>query len=191
MLQTVITTPRLIIRHWKDEDTEPFVQMNMDAEVMRYFPSTLTPDETMAQIARIKQHFTGYGYGLYALERTDTAQFIGFTGFAHPGFESYFTPCVEIGWRLGKEHWGQGFATEAAIACIQHGFNTLGFKDIFSWTATINKPSYKVMEKAGLKHIGGFEHPLLPDGHILKPHVLYKISACLTDVAKIANESSS
>lgn len=176
----IIHTPRLILRQWKDEDIEPFVKMNMDEDVMRYFPAVHTINETYAQVARIKQQFTYFRYGLYALERIDNGQFIGFTGFAHPRFESHFTPCVEIGWRLSKNNWGQGFATEAAIACIQHGFNHLQFKEILSWTATINKPSINVMEKAGLKNIGEFEHPLLPDGHILKTHVLYKIAQANT-----------
>ena len=170
----MITTPRLILRHWRDEDVEPFIKMNMDKEVMRYFPTMQTAEETKAQLKRIKQHFADFGYGLYAVERLDTGQFIGFTGFAHPRFESYFTPCIEIGWRLSKDSWGCGFATEAAIACIQHGFSKLGFEEILSFTATINKPSISVMEKAGLSKIGEFEHPALPDGHVLKTHVLYK-----------------
>jgi RimJ/RimL family protein N-acetyltransferase len=176
MSQIIITTPRLKLRHWKDEEAEPFIKMNMDKEVMRFFPSTQTAEETIAQIGRIKQHFTDFGYGLYAVERTDNGQFIGYTGFAHPRFESFFTPCVEIGWRLGKDNWHQGFATEAALACLKYGFDEIGFKEIFSFTAVINKPSENVMERAGLNRVGDFEHPALPDGHILKPHVLYKIA---------------
>ena len=175
MEQTIITTTRLKLRHWQEEDQQPFIKMNMDKDVMQFFPDLQTAEETLAQIGRIKQQFTDFGYGFYAIERIDNGQFVGFTGFAHPRFESHFTPCVEIGWRLSKANWGHGFATEAALACIHHGFKHLGFKEILSWTATINKPSIHVMEKAGLKKTGEFEHPLIPEGHILKTHVLYKI----------------
>jgi ribosomal-protein-alanine N-acetyltransferase len=175
-MPNVIFTNRLILRHWRDEDTEPFIKINKDPEVMRFFPSTQSADETLALITRIQNHFNDYGYGAYAVERIDTGQFIGFTGFSHPSFKSHFTPCVEIGWRLGKEHWNQGFATEAAKACLNYGFENLGLNEIYSFTATLNLPSINVMEKAGLKKIGGFEHPAVADRHKLKTHVLYKIA---------------
>lgn len=172
----IITTKRLKLRLWGDEDVEAFIKLNEDEEVMRFFPTTQTKEQTLAQIARIKTHFTNHNYGLYALERIDKGEFIGYTGFAHPTFTSYFTPCVEIGWRLSKENWNKGFATEAASACLQHGFSALGFEEIYSFTATINLPSIRVMEKIGLKKQGLFEHPALPEGHKLKTHVLYKIT---------------
>jgi ribosomal-protein-alanine N-acetyltransferase len=173
----IITTNRLKLRHWRDEDTEPFSQLNKDPEVMRFFPCIQNAEETLAQIGRIKKHFRDYNYGLYAIERIDNGQFIGFTGFTHPNFQSFFTPCVEIGWRLSKENWGRGFATEAAKACLYYGFAELGFKEIYSFTAFVNIPSMNVMQKAGLKMAGEFEHPSLPDGHRLKNHVLYKIAS--------------
>jgi [ribosomal protein S5]-alanine N-acetyltransferase len=176
MSKLIISTPRLNLREWKQEDTGPFIKMNMDKEVMRYFPSIQNEAETTAQIARIKQHFNDYGYGLYALERKDTGAFIGFTGFAHPRFESFFTPCVEIGWRLNKEHWNMGFATEAARACIKFGFGELNFNEIVSFTAVVNLPSINVMKKSGLSMVGEFEHPLVKEGHVLRSHVLYKIA---------------
>ena len=177
MPHPILTTPRLILRHWRDDDVEPFIKMNADAEVMRYFPSTHTAEDTLAQIARIKAHFTNHGYGPFAVERKDTGQFIGFTGLSQPSFKSHFTPCVEIGWRLSKENWGQGFATEAAKACLQYGFTEIGLKEIYSFTATLNQPSINVMQKTGMNYMGNFEHPALPDGHVLKTHVLYKIEA--------------
>ncbi len=176
MSQIIITTPRLILREWKEEDAVPFIKMNMDKEVMRFFPSTQTAEESMVLIARVKAHFADYGYGACAVERKDNGEFIGFTGLTHPRFESYFTPCVEIGWRLSKENWGHGFATEAATACLNHGFTSLGLEEIYSFTTTTNDPSMNVMKKIGMKHVGEFEHPGLPDGHILKTHVLYKIT---------------
>jgi len=175
MEEAIINTDRLKLRHWKNEDVVPFVKMNMDKEVMRFFPSTQTAKESMALIARVKKHFADYGYGPLAIERKDNGQFIGFTGLFHPTFKSYFTPCVEISWRLSKNNWGLGFATEAAKACIEQGFNKFRLKEIYSFTSTTNEPSMNVMKKLGMKYEGQFEHPSLPDGHILKTHVLYKI----------------
>jgi RimJ/RimL family protein N-acetyltransferase len=141
---------------------------------MEFFPSIKTKKETLAQIERFTQHIIRYGYGFFAVERKDNRQFIGFTGLSNPGFESYFTPCVEIGWRLSKSHWGQGFATEAAEACLEYGFNTLGIKEIYSFTSVHNVRSEQVMIKTGMVKQGFFEHPQIEEGHFLKQHVLYK-----------------
>lgn len=116
-----------------------------------------------------------YGYGFFAVERKDNGEFIGFTGLTHPGFEAEFTPCVEIGWRLSKQNWGQGFATEAAMACLKFGFQELGLNEIYSFTSVHNLRSEQVMKKIGMIKEGYFEHPLMDDGHFLKQHVLYKI----------------
>ena len=177
MLNPILTTPRLILRPWLDEDAEPFAQMNADPEVMRFFPNTQTAEETLALIARVKAHFTKHGYGPFAVERKDNGQFIGFTGLSQPNFKTDFTPCVEVGWRLSKPNWGHGFATEAAIASINYGFTELGLKEIYSFTVPTNLPSINVMKKAGLKYAGQFQHPKVLEGHALKTHVLYKIEA--------------
>jgi [ribosomal protein S5]-alanine N-acetyltransferase len=172
-----IETPRLILRQWQASDYGPFIAMNLDSQVMRYFPSTQTREQTLALVERVNQHFAQHGYGVFAVERKDTGQFIGFTGLSVPRFESYFTPCVEIGWRLAKEHWNQGFAQEGARASLDFGFNKLGLKEIYSFTSIHNLPSINVMKKIGMKEDGHFEHPNVPDGNWLKAHVLYKIPA--------------
>src|ERR1700743_1851283 len=100
MTKIFIETPRLILRDWKEEDAEPFAALNSDPEVMEFFPSISSKDHTIEQIERVRNHIDQYGYGFFAVERKDTGQFIGFTGIAHPRFESWFTPCEEIGWRL-------------------------------------------------------------------------------------------
>ena len=174
MSNIVITTPRLKLRYWKEEDNQPFIEMNRDAEVMRFFPKLQTEEETLQQIKRIKKHFEEYGYGLYAMERIDDGDFIGFTGFSHPTFKSHFTPCVEIGWRLKADSWGNGFATEAAIACLKYGFTELQLPEIYSFTAAINLPSVNVMKKCGMAYLETFEHPAMTEGDKLKTHVLYK-----------------
>ncbi|HVS90991.1 MAG TPA: GNAT family N-acetyltransferase [Mucilaginibacter sp.] len=177
MPQIYIETPRLVLRAWEASDYDPYIELNQDKSVMQFFPAVMAPDETLGQIARIRAHFEEYGYGLFAVERRDSGQFIGFTGFSHPSFKSYFTPCIEIGWRLGRKHWRQGFATEAAKACLEYGFNELGFEAVYSFTSVHNTPSEKVMIRAGMKKQGEFDHPAIADGHFLQRHVLYKTSA--------------
>ncbi len=171
-----IETPRLILRQWKASDHEPYIQLNQDSEVMEFFPSLLTRDESLAHIDRFTKHIDQYGYGFFALERKDTGQFIGFTGLSHPRFEAPFTPCVEIGWRLSKAHWGEGFATEAALATLDFGFGSIGLDEIYAFTSVHNKKSEQVMLKAGMLKQGEFEHPQIEAGHFLKQHVLYRIS---------------
>ena len=175
MPEIFIETPRLILRQWSAADLEPFVELNQDQDVMEFFPAIAAQAETMAQIARVTNRITQNGYGFFAVERKDNRQFIGFTGLSQPGFASYFTPCVEVGWRLSKANWGNGFATEAAKACLAFGFERLGLNDIYSFTSVHNVRSEQVMKKIGMTRIGFFEHPAIEDGHFLKKHVLYKI----------------
>ena len=170
-----IETPRLLLRQWKQSDHEPYMQLNQDKEVMEFFPSTQTAEESTAQIERITKYIDQNGYGFFALERKDNGQFIGFTGLSNPRFDAYFTPCVEIGWRLSKHNWNQGFATEAANACLDFGFNTLQLDKIYSFTSVHNLRSQQVMIKTGMIKDGLFSHPMVEDGHILKEHVLYRI----------------
>ncbi len=150
--------------------------MNEDKEVMAYFPKTLTANESNAFIHRIEAHFEAHGYGLWAVEIKETGAFIGYIGFYQATFESAFTPCIEIGWRLSRESWNKGYATEGAKACLDYGFIQLAFDEVYSFTAIINKKSINVMEKIGLIEEGNFDHPSVEAGHILEPHVLYKIA---------------
>ncbi|MDE3143969.1 MAG: GNAT family N-acetyltransferase [Bacteroidota bacterium] len=175
MAQIYFETERLILRDWKESDTAVFIEMNLNKNVMQYFPSILNEDETLQMLEKIKKHFADFDYGLFAVERKDNKNFIGYTGFSHPKFESFFTPCIEIGWRLNFNDWNFGFATEAAKASMQYGFDKIGLKEIYSFTSIRNKPSENVMQKIGMKKVGTFEHPLLANGHYLKTHVLYKI----------------
>jgi [ribosomal protein S5]-alanine N-acetyltransferase len=177
MPNTFIETPRLILRQWQEGDHEPYIQLNADPEVMKFFPSVMAPVQTAAQIEKIAAYIDQHGYGFFAVERKDNRQFIGFTGLGDPGFKADFTPCIEIGWRLSKENWGQGFATEAALACLDFSFDKLGLDEIYSFTSIYNKRSELVMQRIGMSKIGEFDHPLIADGHILKKHVVYKIAA--------------
>lgn len=166
---------RLGFRLWHDEDREPFARMNADPKVMRYFPKALSAEESNGFIERIKAHFTEHGYGLWAVEVKETQAFIGFIGFYTARFESDFTPCIEIGWRLDQRFWNKGYATEGALRCLEHGFNTLGMEAVCSFTSQINEPSIHVMQKIGLKEQRNFLHPNISEDNPLRPHVLYRI----------------
>jgi RimJ/RimL family protein N-acetyltransferase len=128
-------------------------------------------------VRRIREHFEAHGYGIWAAELPGVASFIGFIGLAIPGFEAHFTPCVEIGWRLARAHWGQGYASEGALAALDFGFDRLGLKEIVSFTTTTNLRSRRVMERIGMARRAGddFDHPNLPESHPLRRHVLYRI----------------
>lgn len=168
-------TERLRFRDWTREDLPPFRKMNKDPQVMRYFPSTLEDAETDAFFERIQKEFSSSGYGLYAVELKETGEFIGFIGFHEASFPAAFTPCIEIGWRLKASAFGKGYATEGARACIAYGFQELKFPEIYSFTAKINLPSERVMQKIGMIKVGEFDHPNVQDGSILKEHVLYQM----------------
>jgi RimJ/RimL family protein N-acetyltransferase len=150
--------------------------MNSDPEVMKYFPSVLSREESDALADRIEAHFVTHGFGLWALEIPDLSRFAGIAGLLVPTFEAKFTPCVEIGWRLARAYWGYGYATEAASATLAFGFDELGLEQIVSFTVPGNARSRRVMEKLGMTHDPNddFEHPSLPEGHALRRHVLYR-----------------
>lgn len=168
-------TARLRFRDWKEADIIPFTEMNADNEVMKYFPKTLSADESYEFYEAIVSKFHDYGFGFYAVEEMERNEFIGFIGFHEATFEADFTPCIEIGWRLKKEVWGKGYATEGAEACLHYGFTELGFHDVFSFTAEINTPSQNVMRKIGMDFTTYFDHPKLPIESPLRRHVLYHI----------------
>jgi RimJ/RimL family protein N-acetyltransferase len=172
-----IETARLKLRRWLPDDRRPFAQLNADARVMEYFPQPLTRTESDTMVQRVEAHFEQHGFGLWALEVPGTTAFAGFVGLMVPRFEAHFTPCVEIGWRLAFEHWGRGYAPEAARAVLRFGFERVGLDEIVSFTATANLRSRRVMEKIGMTHdtAGDFDHPALPTGHALQRHVLYRI----------------
>ena len=174
---TIVTTERLILRHWHDSDRQPFAAMNADARVMEFFPNVLSREESDALVARIENHFEKYGYGLCAAELRQTRAFLGLIGLNVPTFETQFTPCIEIGWRLAPDCWGQGLASEGARAIVQYAFETASLDQIVSFTVPANVRSRRVMEKLGMTRDPGedFDHPLLPTGHPLRRHVLYRL----------------
>jgi len=171
-----LETPRLWLRRWRSDDLDPFADLNADPAVMEHFPSMLSREETVAAVGRVENHFEKHGYGFWAVEMPDKAPFIGFIGLAIPAFETSFTPCVEIGWRLARRWWGQGLATEGARAALEYGFERVGLPEIVSFTVPGNTRSRRVMEKLGFQYSEDFEHPRIETGHPLRRHVLYRLS---------------
>ena len=171
-----LTTQRLILRRWRSEDCEPFAALNADPLVMRFFPARLSRAESDVMVERMEAHFEKHGFGLWAVELRESGTFLGFTGLNVPGFEAPFTPCVEIGWRLAAEHWGRGFATEAARAALQFAFEELKLDEVVALAVPLNVPSRRVMEKLEMSHnpADDFNHPKLEEGHWLRRHVLYR-----------------
>jgi RimJ/RimL family protein N-acetyltransferase len=145
---------------------------------MEHFPALLSRYESDAQVDRIEAHFQLHGFGLWAVEVPGVAPFIGFVGLAVPRFEAVFTPCVEIGWRIHADHWNRGYATEGARAALDFAFGSLGLEEIVSFTVPANLRSRRVMEKLGMTRSESedFDHPLLPEGHPLRRHVLYRLA---------------
>ncbi|WP_263144110.1 GNAT family N-acetyltransferase [Pseudomonas sp. RIT-PI-AD] len=170
-------TERLLLRTWRPEDLPAYIALSADPEVMHYFPEPQSAARTEASYARIQAHFAEHGFGLWALERKDDGAFIGFTGLGHMGFEAHFSPAVEIGWRLARAHWGQGYSSEAARAALACGFERLGLAQVVAYTAVDNAPSRRVMEAIGMHRdpADDFDHPDLPAGHWLRRHVLYRL----------------
>lgn len=172
-----IETARLLLRDWRESDHEPFHRIASDPRVMEFFPAPLSREESDSLIARCEAHGRQHGFTLFAAELRGAAQFIGYIGMIYTPFEAHFTPCVEIGWRLAAEFWGQGFATEGAEAVLRFGFEQWQLPEIVAFTVPANRRSRRVMEKLGMTRnpADDFEHPRLPAGHPLRPHVLYRL----------------
>ena len=172
-----IQTERLILRRWTDADRAPFAALNTDPEVMRHFPAPWPAQQSYSVIDSWLAQFDSQGWSNWAVEVRRTAEFIGFIGLTVPRRQLPCSPCVEIGWRLARAHWHQGYASEGARAALRVGFEQLGLAEIVSFTALPNAPSRAVMERIGMRDSGAdFEHPGVPEGHALRLHCLYKLS---------------
>jgi RimJ/RimL family protein N-acetyltransferase len=174
-----LSSGRICLRRWRDEDREAFAAMNSDPRVMEFFRSSLSRVESDAMVDRIQKHFNEHDFGLWAIEVPDVASFIGFAGLDVARFSAPFTPCVEVGWRLAFEHWGRGYATEAARLALGYGFGTLALSEVVSFTSATNHRSRAVMERLGMRRdpAEDFDYPSLPEGHPLRRHVLYRLGS--------------
>lgn len=169
-----LQTDRLLLRQWQNEDLAPFAKMNADPQVMKYFPGTLTTEESSQFAERLKDIIQTRGWGLWALELKDTGEFIGYTGLHDIDSQLPFAPGIEIGWRLSKEFWGKGYATEAAKEVLRFAFISLQLENVYSFTSKINKKSISVMERIGMVNTNSnFNHPDLQNNHNLEEHILF------------------
>jgi 3-dehydroquinate dehydratase/shikimate dehydrogenase len=173
MDQVSLIGPRVLLRPWRDSDLAPFAALNADPEVMRYFPATLTREQSDAVAKRIMDTTAAQGWGWWAVQ-TPELEFAGFVGLSNVPFEAAFTPAVEVGWRLARAAWGHGYATEGAHLTLRYGFSTLKLERIVSFTAVENWRSRHVMERLGMQRESEFDHPRLI-GQPLCRHVLYAI----------------
>jgi len=178
MAGTELRTERLLLRQWKVSDLAPFAEMNADPEVTEFLQGPMSRERSNKMVDRIVDSFTWRGFGLWAVEVVDGPEFIGFVGLWDAFFEAPFTPAVEVGWRLTRSAWGNGYATEAAKAAVAFGFGKVGLPEIVSFTATGNERSRAVMERIGMSRdeAGDFDHPLVPEEFPLRRHVLYRLS---------------
>ena len=186
-----LRTKRLWLRRWLPDDRQAFARLNADPRVMEHFPALLSREESDAAADRIEAHFDQHDFGLWAVAIPGIIPFAGFIGLCVPRFQAPFTPCIEIGWRLYPDHWNHGYATEGALAALAFGFSSLRLAEIVSFTVPANVRSRRVMEKLGMSHSGGdnFDHPLLPEGHPLRRHVLYRLRAAAY-VSKLDTEGA-
>jgi RimJ/RimL family protein N-acetyltransferase len=173
----VIETPRLLLRPWQEADRAPFAAMGQDAAVMQHFPARLSRSESDAMMDRISRMMADQGFGLWAVERRDCGDFIGFCGLNRVSFAGPVAGEVEIGWRLARSSWGQGLACEAARASLDWGFNH-GLSRIVSFTVPANVRSWGLMERLGMERRADldFDHPALPEGHRLRRHIVYEMT---------------
>lgn len=168
-----LETPRLLLRDWQDADTPVFAAMNADPRVMEFFPAPLTDEESAAFLGRLRAELASEPFGPYAVERREDGALLGYVGLHRVSFEGPLHNQIEIGWRLRFDAWGQGYASEAATACLQHAA-TLGISPVYAFTTLTNLRSQRVMQRLGMQFVEEFDHPALPSGHPLLRHVLYR-----------------
>lgn len=172
-----LETPRLRLRQWRDEDFAPFAALNADPQVMAHFPAPLERAQSDALAARCRELIDAQGWGFWATEIKATGEFIGFVGLHRPTAELPFSPCVEIGWRLARRFWQQGYASEAARAALHFAFDDLTLDEVVAFTALGNLRSQAVMTRLGMQRAATtFEHPAVPAGHPLREHCLYRLT---------------
>ena len=171
-----IETDRLILRNWWDDDIQPFAALNQDPEVMAYFPAPYTYDQTAGFVSVIRKMIGERGWGFWAVEWKRSGDFVGMVGLNEVPFDVPISQTLEVGWRLQRNYWGRGVATEAAVASLRYAFDELDAPEVAAFTAVTNQRSRRVMERLGMiEQPDGFDHVRVPEGNPLRPHVLYVI----------------
>lgn len=172
-----LKTQRLLLRQWKETDLHYFSDINSDPDVMEYYPSVLSKKESDAFADKIIALIEKNGWGFWAIENLFDNKFIGFVGLHKPDYELPVSPCIEIGWRLAKSSWGNGYATEAGHAAVKLAFEVLKLNEIYSFTSISNERSQAVMRRLQFSNTNNnFSHPMLPAESTLSQHVLYRLT---------------
>jgi RimJ/RimL family protein N-acetyltransferase len=173
----VVETDRLTLRPFTVADSDSFAEINADERVASWLLGPLSRQESDGLIEHIEAGWREHGFGLWAIEVRGHGRAVGFTGLSVPSVVLPFSPCIEVGWRLAYDAWGHGYATEAARAALDFGFREHGLGEIVSLTAAVNLRSRAVMERIGMTRdvAADFDHPKVPEGHELRPHVLYRM----------------
>lgn len=173
---TELRTQRLLLRDWRPSDLDAFAALNADPVVMEHFADTITREQSDQLAEVIRLELAVEGWGLWATEVPGVSDFIGFIGLHRATWEAPFNPSVEIGWRLVHSAWGHGYAPEGAREVLRFAFEEAGLHEVTSFTYEGNLRSRRVMEKIGLSHdpSDDFEHPNVPVGHRIRPHVVYR-----------------
>lgn len=173
---TDLRTDRLALRRWRDSDLEPWAAMNADPEVREHLGDLLTREQSDASVARFQAEFDRRGYGWWAVEVQASGEFIGFAGLDRVDDDMPFSG-VEIGWRLARSAWGQGYASEAALTVLAYGFEGLELPEILAVTTATNLRSQAVMRRIGMARdpADDFDDPTAPEGP-LRPNVVYRIA---------------
>lgn len=169
----LFTSDRLGFRNWMPEDLPGMAAINANPDVMEYFPTIQDSTQTKEFIDRMQQQLAEKGYCYFAVDKLVDGAFIGFVGLSWQTYTADFTPCVDIGWRLKKEEWNQGFATEGAKRCLTYAFNDLGLETIYAVAPKVNVKSEHIMQTIGMQKVTEFQHPLLENDVRLRECVLY------------------
>ena len=172
----IFKSERLGFRNWKNEDLEEFTKLNSDEDVMEHFPKTLSKKEVEEFIEKLRNHFAKNGFTYYAVETLVTKEFIGMIGLAFQEYKTFFTPAIDIGWRLKRNAWGKGYATEGAKKCLEYAFNELDINKIISVCTIKNNKSENIMKKIGMTKKGEFNHPEMINHPEYEKHFCYEIN---------------
>ncbi|MCA3017601.1 MAG: GNAT family N-acetyltransferase [Rhodocyclaceae bacterium] len=173
-----IRTQRVLLRQWKDSDLDAWAEMNADPEVRKYFPKVLDRAEADGEASRIRGGIAQRGWGMWAIEIPGILPFAGLVGLNLPAFQAPWMPAVEIGWRLSRDAWHKGYATEGAVAAMNFAFDELHLPEVVAMSVKTNTPSHQVMQRLGMTHdpSADFDHPRVPADWPLKTHILHRIS---------------
>ncbi|MCC0100503.1 GNAT family N-acetyltransferase [Streptomyces flavotricini] len=169
-----LRTARLLLRRWRESDLEPWAAMMADPEVREHLGEPLAREQSDAVVAHMRADFDRRGFGWWALESRESGEFLGRAGLDVVDAGMPFAG-VDVGWRLARSAWGHGYATEAGLACLDFGFQTLGLPEIIATTTLANVRSQAVMRRIGMVRdpAADFEDPSVPEGP-LRRCVLYR-----------------